>query len=97
MIVGHPAGSGGRERDPETVAVFLAAAPGDGAPAITGLVRRGSRVAGAWDRTPIMALWTSAGTPGVLLELRFQLRLVLFDEGANLVRHGQELRPLFFI
>jgi hypothetical protein len=58
-----------------------------------------SRVVPVWpgSGTSIMALWTSAGTSGMLLGLRFQLRLVLFDKGANLFRHGQELRPLFFI
>jgi hypothetical protein len=97
MIVSHPTGPGGSERDPETVAVFLAAALAITRARVTGLVPRGSRVAGMWERTSMMALWTSAGTSRMLLGLRFQLRLVLLDKGANLVRHGQELRPLFFI
>jgi hypothetical protein len=34
---------------------------------------------------------------GPLLGLGFQLRLVLFDEVANLVRHRQQLCPLFLV
>src|SRR5450759_1002014 len=92
MIVSHPAGPGGSERDPETVAAFRAAAFAMARARVTGLVPCGSRVAGMWDRTRMMARWTSAGTSRMLIRLGFQLRVVLFDEGANLVRSAAPTR-----
>src|SRR5215203_1729690 len=48
-------------------------------------------------RTSTIASCIRAGTSRTLFRLRFQLRLVVLDEGTNLVGHRQELCPLLFI
>ncbi len=56
MIVSQPTGPGGSDRDPETVAVFRAAAFAMARARVTGLVPSVSRVDGTCDRTPMIAL-----------------------------------------